>query len=477
MAKIPFSITLLLGSVLIVGCSGTFPTMKGEENSTSSAVLATTNQAVSTADEFQMAIDYANEASRQAALARTPEDWQLVSQNWLQAIQAMQNVPMDSPKRLFSQRKIQEYVENLKVSLQKSPATGLQVKYPSFNSQGLDFQILLYLSYVSAVGTPDVLVVGSSRALQGVDPGQLQAALAAKGMPGLKVFNFSVNGATAQVVDFKLRQLLSQEQLPKMIIWADGLRAFNSGRSDRTFDAIVASAGYKSLSKGQRPNLSFGRSKIVQNVENSPDISAQGLDQSHSAMVALAHPKAGSQVKLASTAEPFSYLLLAGDDNNLPPEYTMAMGPTNSFTSNINAQGFLPVETRFNPTTYYSQFPRVAGLYDGDYRPFSLAGKQAVALNSVQAFAKQRGIPLVVVNLPLSQDYLDATRQRSEQQFNAWMQQRAKQQGFVFLNLNRSLGDRHGEFADPSHLNRFGAASVAKLIAANNQIPWQRLKN
>ena len=74
-------------------------------------------------------------------------------------------------------------------------------RYPSFNSPVLNQQLERYLKYVAVVGTPDIMVVGSSRVLQGIDPVALEQALAAQGRPGLRVFNFGINGATAQVVN------------------------------------------------------------------------------------------------------------------------------------------------------------------------------------------------------------------------------------------------------------------------------------
>lgn len=42
-----------------------------------------------------------------------------------------------------------------------------------------------------------------------------------------------------------LRQLLTPQQLPKLVIWADGARAFNSGRIDRTYETIASSDRYR----------------------------------------------------------------------------------------------------------------------------------------------------------------------------------------------------------------------------------------
>lgn len=94
------------------------------------------------------------------------------------------------------------------------------------------------------------MIIGSSRALRGIDPGVLETELKARGYGKLKVYNFGVNGATLQIVDLIIRQILPPEQLPKLIILADGVRAVNSGRVDRTYETISASEGYQQISQG-----------------------------------------------------------------------------------------------------------------------------------------------------------------------------------------------------------------------------------
>ena len=122
--------------------------------------------------------------------------------------------------------------------------------YPSFNSQQLDFKLALYYQRLIEIGPPDVLILGSSRALRGIDPTTLEQELSELGYENADVFNFGINGATAQVVELIIQRLLMPEQLPKLIIWADGARAFNSGRDDRTYNGILASEGYERLLDG-----------------------------------------------------------------------------------------------------------------------------------------------------------------------------------------------------------------------------------
>jgi hypothetical protein len=163
---------------------------------------------------------------------------------------------------------------------------------------------------------------------------------------------------------------------------------------------------------------------------------------------------------------PEPLLLTQATGTSVPQRLT-----TDYSSAAIDANGFLPINSRFDPNVYYQKTPRVAGRFDSDYQPFSLSGVQAVALNSIKTFAKQQKIGLVFVNLPLTDDYLDPVRQSREQQFQQSMQGQVGD-GFVFINLVRQWPTQYQYFTDPSHLNRNGAAAVAKLLAANSQIPW-----
>jgi hypothetical protein len=121
-----------------------------------------------------------------AQSANSKQDWDEVATLWVQAVAWMQAVPPGSPRRAFAEKKVVEYMRNLTYSQQQAGATRSQASTVSFSSDLLNEQLELYLSYVAAVGPPDVLIVGSSRALQGVDPKQLKQSLVQRGSPELK---------------------------------------------------------------------------------------------------------------------------------------------------------------------------------------------------------------------------------------------------------------------------------------------------
>lgn len=347
---------------------------------------------------------------------------------------------------------------------------------PSFNNQLLDQKLALYQERLQQGNHPDVLVMGSSRAMRGIDPVALEEALAVEGYSGIDVFNFGINGATAQIVDLMTRRILTPEQLPKLIIVADGARAFNSGRVDATFEAIETSEGYGQLNAGTFPNIP-GQSSAQTNQTAQPLTalrrSYQSIDQGANQLLA----------ELSSTYPQRDQL-----KSRLRDQFTALVKQTlpNSFSSgklqpgldqdmSIDMDGFLPLSIRFNPETYYQNHPRVAGAYDGDYQSFQLRGKQDQAFEALLTFAQEHNITVVFVNLPLTNDYLDPVRLKYEQQFQQYMHANAIERELIFRDLSELLLSKPDHFSDPSHLNRFGAYEVSNHLAKDPMIPWALL--
>jgi hypothetical protein len=448
-------------------------------------------------DAFTESVNFATEASNLAQSANSKQDWDEVATLWVQAVAWMQAVPPGSPKRAFAEKKVIEYMKNLVYSQQQAGANGSQASTVSFSSDLLDQKLELYLSYVATVGPPDVLIVGSSRALQGVDPKQLKQSLAASGRPGLKVFNFSVNGATAQVVDFQLRRLLKPEHLPQMIVWADGVRAFNSGRDDRTFNSIIDSEGSKLLAAGVRPKLPSDEPNVIPLCYRFPQPCTNNIFRKAQTSVDqpirgrhLAHPtikfmSSGTGIlPVAENAARYELKPIAANAATQKAQLipvsrrtTVAMRQVSELADSIDSNGFMPISDRYNPNTYYRERAYVSGQYDRDYENFNLGGKQATAFNSVVAFTKARKIPLIFVNLPLTDDYLDGTRLSAEQQFRQRMQQLSRQKGFAFRDLSQRWPGRNDYFFDPSHLNHFGAIAVSRILASDSSIIWPQPKS
>lgn len=359
--------------------------------------------------------------------------------------------------------------------------TQLTPNFPSFNSQPLDLQIRLYNRYLMTHGTPDVLIVGSSRALQGVDPVALQQGLAGRGHPNLRIYNFSINGATARVVELMLQQILPLDRAPRVLIWADGSRAFNSAKPDVTYNGIITSVGYAQLRQGRRP-IQAVSTQVLQTppseicIESPVAPTAQIL----SLIVALSRGSVArsitgqAEAQLATPACSQFWESMTRPSAQSPWSYSPSPIEQSSPVP-IASNGFQFVSAQFDPAPYYRQFPRVLGQYDDNYVPFRLTGEQTTATVAIANFAQHHRIPLIFVNLPLTRDYLDPVRQRYEQQFRQYLQQLATEQGFLFRDLSQRWPTQNEYFADPSHLNGQGAQAVGAALASDTAIPWATL--
>jgi lysophospholipase L1-like esterase len=405
-----FAIAVLFISGIASGVSAAMPPMLPDS--------APTNYVASNdLTPLKAAFEAANAAANQAQTATTPEAWSGVATGWAMAIQHLQSVPSTGRQWLFAQRKAREYLANQAIAQRRAERVGAPVVFPTLGNAVLDEQLGVYLSYVATFGAPDILIMGSSRAIQGVDPQILQQRLSRQGLNNLKVYNFSVNGATAQVVSFLLQRILPVVPMPKLIVWAEGARAFNSGRYDLTFAKILESPGYTALLAGDRPSFGW-------------------------------EPRAGTGTMIARSPMP---------------------------VTTMNAYGFMAVPDVFDPFTYYQQFPRVAGVYDSTYQDFNLEGVQTVSFRAISDITRRQKIPLVFVNLPLSSDYLDEARFFYERLFQEYLQREAAQSGFILVDYLEDWLTQDAYFADPSHLNQAGAAQIATKLAADPKIPWATL--
>ena len=350
---------------------------------------------------------------------------------------------------------------------------------PSFNARQLDEQLALYKQRLAKNGMPpDVLIIGSSRALRGVDPDALSKGLATEGYPDVDVFNFGVNGATAQVVDFIIRRVLQPAELPKTIIWADGSRAFNSGRKDNTFDVISKSPGYQyalktSLARvdDSDKQITGKEAEISQQKTNGNQIINEKLNEGFST-VSSSYKKRdklkGQLVKIYKSLPIISALkkVDTSDDLTDPSEDVANYA--------VDFDGFLPLSIRFNPSTYYKKHAKVAGNYDRDYQNFELLGEQNEALQALLNYTEKRNINVVFVNMPLTAEYLDPARTKYEQEFEKYMLDLASLPNFVYRDLTQTWPKANDYFSDPSHLNRYGAYEVSKKLAKDPMIPWSR---
>jgi hypothetical protein len=156
----------------------------------------------------------------------------------------------------------------------------------------------------------------------------------------------------------------------------------------------------------------------------------------------------------------------------LSEESAALVGTDNRQPSTLS-NGFLPLSVRFNPMTYYEKHARVSGDYDADYESFQLAGIQTAAVTNLLEFTRDRQIPVVFINMPLTQEYLDPVRLGYEREFQKYMLSLSlEKEGLSFRDLSQLWPTEIDRFSDPSHLNRYGAHEVSNRLSEDPMIPW-----
>lgn len=368
---------------------------------------------------------------------------------------------------------------------QKATSTAILLaarsQMPTFNSRQLDEQLALYKQRLAKNSRPpDVLIVGSSRALRGVDPVALSKALASEGYKDLDVFNFGINGATAQIVELLVVHILKTSELPKIIIWADGVRAFNSSRTDQTFETIAASEGYEQIIEASEENNN--NSEIARQTLDRKNKSDQNVYQAFNkrlnrsiAALSSAYPqreqfKGLLNQKLKEIPAIHNYLSSQkkSSQKGNSPEQDIVIPA-------VDFDGFLALSVRFKPEIYYQNHPKVSGSYDRDYNNFQLTGEQDIALQRILKYTALRKVPVVFVNMPLTANYLDPIRSKYEEYFQQYILNKSKvNDNFIFRDLTELWPQKNDYFSDPSHLNRYGAYKVSKKLAIDPMIPWPR---
>jgi hypothetical protein len=346
----------------------------------------------------------------------------------------------------------------------------------TWNVPQLNQKLVLYEQFVAQSGVPDILIMGSSRALRGVDPVALQDGLSAQGYAGRKVFNFGVNGATAQMVDFLVRRLIPAEKLPKLILWADGARAFNSARVDVTYNAMTSSPSYakQALTVAVEPEAAAITQLSLASFSSTSTVLSARYDAWNQQINQMLAQRSATYDQRSTLIGWMRDVILTKAVPPIVPEpsESVVAGADGEDLAAIDVNGFLPLAARFNPTTYYQKFARVSGAHDADYTTFRTQGQQTASLKRMVDYVKQQGSSLVFVNLPLSSDYLDADRRQHEATFQQFMIQSAASLEFTYRNLVENWPSAPDYFSDPSHLNRYGAYAVSQQLARDPMIPW-----
>jgi len=83
-------------------------------------ITPTSQPTLTPKEAYERALDVAYSAAVIAQSAESPDDWQLVSKRWQEAIELLQSVPPKSSYRAMAQSKIAQYQRNLSIAKQQA---------------------------------------------------------------------------------------------------------------------------------------------------------------------------------------------------------------------------------------------------------------------------------------------------------------------------------------------------------------------
>lgn len=376
------------------------------------------------------------------------------------------------------------------------PLSGpLSGPYPSLGQRQFDQQLRRYLVYVETLGRPDILIVGSDLARQGINPWVLRQSLGDRGYPGLGVFNWGVENASAQTVEVLLRHILTPEQRPRLVIWADGAGALNGERQDPLFEQLTRSRGYRLRQQGHVPRLSATERHALQ---------AERVLLQHAIAAGDTLPLPDALKQLTPAPQPTHLGSLPGSDSSLRSELSSlrfvnwcrsANGPCGlgsgpGLSTPAKAVGVPPSADSASPSWPLNdrqrRFLAALGFQDNEqhtaavaalappqsapddpndlYHNFSLQGSQHQALYRILQWGQAEGVAIAFLPLPASSLYWDGRRDRHDQAFQTYLAVASHMTSLHLIELQGELSSRawpQDRFADLSHLNRSGAATLS----------------
>jgi hypothetical protein len=179
----------------------------------------------------------------------------------------------------------------------------------------------------------------------------LEKELRNKGFKDISAFNLGLDGATAKVVNLQITQILPRPQLPRMIVWADGLRAFNSSRSDITYDEITASSGYKQLQQTLKEQ-GINPDPLVTNKESTKN-SSSPIAQAFTNIFATTNNRQDVRNSLVKSFDRNTHLLSNSE--------AIIAATTPATAATLDKQGFVAFDVVFDPKTYFQKYPKFLG--------------------------------------------------------------------------------------------------------------------
>lgn len=288
--------------------------------------------------------------------------------------------------------------------------------------------------YHHAAAPLDVLLMGSSRVQCDLSPSLMMNRAGAVYSQTVSILNLGLAGGTPQSNYWLLKNVVSTEKQPKLIIYGTSEYEFNpnGGRipPSNYSDELATLADYSQAFPEPSLHIDWQLSFLV----GRPWHLFRYRTTLHDML-------------LDATSD-------TGDPTGAPDPY-----------------GFLPLNHEMRPI----DVRKLQTVYQGPgghLQNYTVVGYLATRFEEFLRLAQSRGIAVVVINMPITKVHESWLSPADYAAYRAYLRATAARYGVPFFDYDdHSLWQEPGDFADTNHMNRVGAKKLSNMVSKDVLLP------
>lgn len=303
--------------------------------------------------------------------------------------------------------------------------------------------------------TPDVVYLGSSRTVYGIDPVVVDGTASVQTGQQVLSCNAGAIGSTFEQDYYTLKRLIDDGQTPKVAIetlWEWNLNTNASRTAESASDHFAQVENLAQLSDLPQLETRFG-SGAGDRLAQTTQFLAQNLVPLYGDRIGILRTLCGP-VLAGPCGENVSAL-----DPQTETVYTLA-----------HKQGWIPAPggtlAQMTPSQVADHRAHDWSYMYGLLRNFQIGGIETTYLQKLLTLARAHHVQVALVASPLSQYFWGYFRgPTSWNSIMAYFQGIARQNGAAFYDESRASGYTDADFMDPQHLSPAGARQFSTWLA------------
>ncbi len=308
--------------------------------------------------------------------------------------------------------------------------------------------------------TPDVVILGSSRAQAGIAPPVIESELASRLGRPIIACDLAVTTSVPLEDYFILRRLISDGVHPRFIIYATADYAFNSAIVDRN-TPVQDNVTYLTT-LGDLPDLA--QSHVASGTGGILTESSWYLNFIAARLVRFYADRRGFEIALCQHSPAFGPCpgILPGDAETVSSPQT----PERIYPID-RAEGWYPL-----PEATARSLANSAWQYTGWLANYHVSSEALGYLGRIVALARQQHAGIILVNTPILPQHLTFFPAPTDYlEYLRAIERFSVVQRVPFYDFGLDYDDNLADFADTNHLNYWGALAFTGMLAADVVTP------